>query len=89
MITLEQACELALKSFKEYHYENPGIKIIKEIDKRWIIDSYNKDDPDGVYFGPVPVIIDMETGELQSYIIHHNFKEYRKAKKIKIPKAYR
>lgn len=87
MITLEKACELALKNT---FFEKPGIYGIRETKELWIISFYNKNDPNEIYYGNIPTSINKKTGISKPYPIQSNLDEYfRKAKKIKFPKAYR
>lgn len=84
MIALEQACQKALEHFKEYWGEDSFIKKIQETESIWIIcPKISKD-----IFGVMPVSINKKTGELNAYPTQFHFDEIKKAKKVKIPKAY-
>lgn len=84
-INLEKACKMSLNHTL---FKNPGILKIKENKEIWIIYFYNKDNPNETYYGNIPVLINKKTGELNAYPTQFYFDEIRKAKKVKIPKAY-
>jgi len=85
MISIEKACEIALKDFRSYWGEEMKIRQINENKNSWIITPL----PPVDMFGPIPVSINKITGELLPYPTQQHFEEFRKSKKIKIPKDYR
>lgn len=85
MISLEKACEMSLNHTL---FKNPRICEIRETKELWIISFYDKDNPNEIYYGNIPISINKETGKLDGYPFQLHFKEFQKAKKVKIPKAY-
>lgn len=88
MITLEQACELALKYTKGM-YQNPEIKMIQENKKIWIFTIFSKGLSIEKYYGINPISVDKITKEIKTYHIPSHLNEIQKSHKVKIPKAYR
>lgn len=87
MITLEQACELALQ-YKKSMCQNPEIKMIQENKKSWIFTIFSKGLSIEENYGINPVSVDKITKEIKVYHIPSHLDEIQKLRKVKIPKTY-
>lgn len=89
MITIEEACEIALKEFKHMWGENWGIRRAYSFKDLWIISPCDKSNPKEIFYDQGPIAVNKNSGEIIPYEVHEHFEEFEKAKKIRIPKEYR
>lgn len=89
MIAIEEACKIALKKFKQLYGPKWAIYSIVKVDDLWVICPYDTENPDKEYYGPGPISVNQNTGEISAYEIHRHLKDLHRARKIRIPKEYR
>ena len=89
MITIEEACEMGLRKIKKLYGRNWAIYSVVKIDNLWVICPYDAENPNKEYYGPSPISINQDTGEISIYEVHRHLRDFHRAKKIRIPWKYR
>ena len=80
MITVSEACEIAIKNKKE-----PYIGVITDVGNGYVIGTITEN---GEVTDNWPVIVYKENGAISAYIIPNHFSELRYGKKIEVPEEY-
>lgn len=90
MISLDEACKIALNNLVKKDYLN-GIVDIIDIGDRWLIFGTVFEDPGIVEYGNCPYAISKETGVCEEFPISvmENFDLYYAGEVVEVPEKYR
>lgn len=89
MISLEEACKIAVENFVREDYLNGVVNII-DIGDRWLIFGTMFEEP-VVEYGNCPYAVSKDSGECEEFPISimENFDLYYKGEDVEIPEEYR